>query len=364
MDSNDIPNHWNANVIITQIGNDAEQDDITTEQEYTTMMETELQEFEAKLAELCPQGMKVIFNLYSTLGGFDNRGGGQLPNEKLATLQLAQDVFVSFWGTIAQRFSSSQYNSCILAYNLKNEPQLNDIAAGLKTWEELAPLAVAAIRQHEPNKLIIVPAAGANVSLLKNLPSSLADDDNICLGANAYPFLDYQHSGIDGVGTDIPAPSNKKLKTKLGKPLGTFQHKQQKKVNKNLQAKLLPICITEEATSKEAEDAEIFMERLFSFFENENDDAGRGPNPKITPKKKCKKLGKISLLKKKNCLKKRNWQLALPQVDIDMWMHHAMYESAVWDPRVGPNPSDTAVDLPTLTSRGEVLHEYFQYNLP
>ncbi len=363
--SNDIANHWHANVIITQIGNDAEQDDVTTVQEYRAMMETELQEFENKLAELCPQGLKVIFNLYSTLGGFANRGeGGQLPNEKLATLQLAQTEFVDFWGEIAERFSDSEYNSCIYGYNLKNEPQLNDLAVGLQTWEELAPLAVAAIREHEPSKLIIVPAAGANVNLLKNLPSSLADDGNVCLGANAYPFLDYQHSGIDGVGTNIPAPSNKKLKTKLWKPLGTFQHKQQKKVDKELQSQLLPVCITEFAVSRFAQDADVFLERLFSSFENENDEAGRGSNVQVVKKKKCKKIGKTQgKAKKKKCLKKRNWQLNAPQVDIKLWMNHAMFESSVWDPRVGPSEGDTAVDLPTLNDRGEVIHEYLQYNL-
>jgi endoglucanase len=118
----------------------------------------------------------------------ENEGG---PKNTLWTDPAAQDNFIKLWVELSERLK--KYPVDRVAYGLMNEP----VASDPEDWNKLIVKAVQAVRQFEPNRVILI---GANRwQMPENFPylKVPTNDRNIILSLHTYAPLFFTHHTAD-----------------------------------------------------------------------------------------------------------------------------------------------------------------------
>lgn len=96
--------------------------------------------------------------------------------------------FVALWGQIASRYAGLSDQLC---FELLNEPHG---AMTPEAWNELLPMALAAVREHDPNRTVIVgPARMNDISALTQL--ALPADERLVVTVHYYAPFRFTHQG-------------------------------------------------------------------------------------------------------------------------------------------------------------------------
>lgn len=96
--------------------------------------------------------------------------------------------FVALWGQIASRYAGLSDQLC---FELLNEPHA---AMTPGAWNELLPMALAAVREHDPNRTVIAgPARMNDISALTQL--ALPADERLVVTIHYYAPFRFTHQG-------------------------------------------------------------------------------------------------------------------------------------------------------------------------
>lgn len=146
-------------------------------------------------------GVYLILNLHVPPGGFQSLGdGGALWDDP-----ENQDRFVALWRAIAQRY---RHEPGIAGYDLLNEPAPT---RDRQQWIDLAERTIAAIRDVDPDHLIVLERTNAVASDWASdadMNFFLASDDNVLYEFHFYsPFeFTHQHASWTDLGEGGPYP--------------------------------------------------------------------------------------------------------------------------------------------------------------
>lgn len=137
-------------------------------------------------------GVYLILNMHYPQGGFQSNGEGMA----LWDQPENQNRLVALWQAIAQRYKDE---TIIAGYDLVNEP----IAYSLKDWEGLAKRLVSAIREVDPNHLIIVERLNGvkgDWTTYDHLNFFLIPDPNIAYTFHFYHPFEFTHQNTSWTG--------------------------------------------------------------------------------------------------------------------------------------------------------------------
>ena len=98
-------------------------------------------------------GLKVVIDLHSPPGGKASPGGYVAAMGEFFTEPEAQRHFVEVWQRMARRFKGNQI---IWGFDLVNEPVDDQVSEGCQDWQGLALSAGKAIREIDPERVLIV----------------------------------------------------------------------------------------------------------------------------------------------------------------------------------------------------------------
>lgn len=138
--------------------------------------------------------LRVILDLHTVRShhfNAANEGG----HNTLFTDPKAMDTFVGLWRQLSARLHDQPVD--FLAYEIMNEP----VAENPEDWNKLVAVAHAALRQLEPNRVIVI---GSNLWQLPHTMPLLkvpAGDRNIILSTHSYSPLLLTHYTADWVPT-------------------------------------------------------------------------------------------------------------------------------------------------------------------
>ena len=145
-------------------------------------------------------GQKYKYSVIFTLA--PQPGGDEAEYWNNAALQAS---IVNLWKQIAQHYKG---NTTVAGFDILNEPvpPTNDGAQAAKMWGTLATQLIQAIRQVDPNRMVVVePAPWADVNAL-NFLTPLAFS-NVVYSIHFYHPYTLTHQGIYGNPTGVPYPS-------------------------------------------------------------------------------------------------------------------------------------------------------------
>ncbi|MBN8548558.1 MAG: cellulase family glycosylhydrolase [Deltaproteobacteria bacterium] len=349
----DLSETWGVNLVRIQIGDNARMDGLVGD-DYLDMMRERMDLLDQKLPFFAANNIKVVFALYSPPGGFETR---EAPSHYLMFSQAAlQTQLIAMWEEIAERYKD---NANIYAFDLLNEPAMRQsmLGAGAKNWNQLLPDLIQAVRAKAPNSKIIVKSLYGDPSKLSALPA--LNYSNLIYSYHAYPFLEYQHSGIDNLAFSQTRPSATQVEKKLLKLLGGFYAKQMARYNAGEISQFPPeLNVGEAAISACATEGGEFLDSLLNVLEKEGDNAAL-----------LKFAAKYTAKAKKKRAKRRLPPLKKPaSADFAKWITHTSYtihafaEADVWDPRNVCDSSGVISRSDSTTDRGEVLQSYFSRN--
>lgn len=350
----DLADNWGINVVRIQIGNNQTMDGLVGD-DYLEMMRGRMDLLDSKLSIFADHNIKVVFALYSPPGGFETR---EAPSHyEMFSQASLQDDYIAMWQEIAQRYKD---NANIYAFDLLNEPAMRAsmLGEGAKNWNQLLPTVIDAVRAIAPDAKIMVKSLYGDPSKLSALPA--LNYENIIYSYHAYPFLDYQHSGVDNAPFSQSRPAAQQVEKKLMKLLGGFYAKQLGQYNAGQIPQFPPsVNVGEAAVSACAFEGAEFLDSLLSVLEKEGDNAAL-----------MKFVAKHTKKAKKKRKKKGLKPLPKPTADnFKKWITHHSYtihafgEAQVWDPRaVCSTAGNLDLDLENVTDRGEVLQSYFARN--
>ncbi len=145
-------------------------------------------------------GQKYKYSVIFTLA--PQPGGDKAEYWKNTALQ---NSIVNLWKQIAQHYKG---NTTVAGFDIMNEPvpPTNDGTQAAKMWATLATQLIQAIRQVDPNRMVVVePAPWADVDAL-NFLTPLAFS-NVVYSIHFYHPYTLTHQGIYGNPTGVPYPS-------------------------------------------------------------------------------------------------------------------------------------------------------------
>ena len=168
--------------------------------------------------------LRVILDLHTVRShhfNAANEGG----HNTLFSDPKAQDSFISLWRQLSARLRDQPVD--FLAYEIMNEP----VAPNPEDWNKLVAAAHAALRQLEPNRVIVI---GSNMWQMPHTMPLLkipAGDRNIILSTHSYSPLLFTHYTADWVpiktytggvhypGPVVPRETHAELLAKFGPDL-------------------------------------------------------------------------------------------------------------------------------------------------
>ena len=347
---------WGINLARIQVGDNGRMDGAVG-QEYLDMMEGAFALVDSKLPLFAQNNIKVVFTLYSPPGGFLTRQ--KVPHHAMFSDQGLQQDFIRIWETIIDRYGN---NPAIYAFDLSNEPaeDRKSVCATCKTWAQLVPDVVAAIRAKNSSVRLIIKPPYANSSKLGQMP--ILDDPLIIYNYHAYPFIRYQHAGLDGISSTIARPTTQavqqatygRLRAFLAK--WTAAHKEGR-----VKSPVPTINVGEVTVSSCAAEAGVFLNDMLGAIEG-NFDAIDGTALKLSCNSIKKKNERAKCNKRAKALMRKYPLVPAMRKAHTSWTHHGFNDATVWDPRYACSPTNEFFVSPTETDRETVLRAYFSRN--
>lgn len=157
----------------------------TSEEAPYTIDESFLEYVDWAIEQSLKNDLMVIFNIHHYEEIFDN------PAQE-------KDKFLSIWEQISLRYKDQPAE---VLFEILNEPHGN-LTADL--WNQLLPLGLEQIREHNPNRTVVIGAAewgGINGLLKLDIP----DDGNLIVTVHYYEPFQFTHQGAEWVEGDADA---------------------------------------------------------------------------------------------------------------------------------------------------------------
>jgi hypothetical protein len=321
------------------------------------MMERVFTLVDEKLPIFAQNNIKVVFSLYSPPGGFQTRI--KIPHHAMFSQPELQQDFIRMWETIIDRYGN---NPAIYAFDLSNEPAENKkaVCSTCKTWAQLVPDVVNAIRAKNTSVRLIVKAPYANAAKLGQMP--IFDDPLIIYNYHAYPFTRYQHTGLNKTNGPIARPSTQAVQQATYGRLRGFFMKWDAAYKKGLVRSSTPsINVGEFAVSSCAQEAGTFLDDILGTSEG-NFSTIDGDVLQASCKALKKKKARARCMKQAKALKRKYPLIAAMKKAHTSWTYHGFDDALVWDPRYACTPTNEFVVSPTDTDRETVLRAYFSRN--
>lgn len=150
-----------------------------------------------RVQELVTQARAHDLNIVLDLHHYRQISGEPLdPGEPQVAASLVEDRLVEMWRQIAVRFRDEPNNSVM--FELLNEPNGTMTPA---RWNALLPRVLAAVRQSNPDRIVIVgPTSWNDASALGGL--SLPDDPRLVVTIHSYAPTRFTFQGADWIGPD------------------------------------------------------------------------------------------------------------------------------------------------------------------
>lgn len=350
----ELANTWGINVVRVQVGDDFNMDGVTGN-DYVAMMEGRMAVLDQKLPLFAAHNIKVVFALYSPPGGFERRDA---PSHYLMfSRPELQPEFISMWQRIAQRYKD---NPTILAFDLLNEPAMRGslVASGAKTWNQLLPEAIEAVRAIAPNSRIMVKSLYGDPTNLAKLPA--LHYENLIYSYHAYPYLRYQHSGIDTAPFAVKRPAPAQVQKKMKSLLGRFYLKQMNYFNKRKIGSFPPIVnVGEAAVSACAQEGAAYLDSILAVLERD----GKPERAALKFAQKHSKAGRRKRIRRGlRPLPAPNAKQLQRFIRHHSYTIHAFGEAEVWDPRTECSAQGAFARAGAHTDRSIVLQSYFSRN--
>ena len=140
------------------------------------------------------KGFYVILNMHHYNQLF---GDALLPNEVAVDPMILEDRFVNMWRQIALRF---QNRSPKLVFELLNEPHGR---MGGEAWNTLAAKALAAVRETDPTRTVIIGPGNYN-SIAELAKLRLPPDKNLIVAIHNYDPFAFTHQGATWLPFKLP----------------------------------------------------------------------------------------------------------------------------------------------------------------
>lgn len=155
-------------------------------------------EIEATVADLKSAGLNVIVDLHTIPDG-----GGSRPGAIEAV--LADDQSFVAYTQLAASFAKRLAETSGVALELINEPVIDCENATPKRWPTMIEQLHQAAREAAPNlTLVVTGGCWGDAEMLKDLPKSVINDENVIFTFHSYaPFL-LTHQGATWAGDFIP----------------------------------------------------------------------------------------------------------------------------------------------------------------
>lgn len=176
---------WKANIVRWQLGATSYPSGLDTPT-YSTALNNEIAKLDALLPNLSSQGFKVVVDLHSL-------------SSHLFLGKTQQDQLRAAWGALAGHYASSSYSSCILGYDLANEPTCGTLGDDALSWNELIQSLTATIRRNDTTHAVIVESEGTGEALGFNWLRPV-DDSNAIYSFHSYEPTYYTHQYVTAYG--------------------------------------------------------------------------------------------------------------------------------------------------------------------
>jgi endoglucanase len=189
---------------------------------YSAWLETALTRFDEILPEFQASGIRVVLNLFTPPGGFQN-DPSCTSLHRMFCESWAQEQFISTWQKIAQRYKG---NTQIMGFDIVNEPAFRKSASGLKDWNQLVTDTILAIRAIDPDRTIIIEPPFGDIFRIDQL--QIQKFSNLIYSPHFYYTLTFQHQGLYGQKLGISYPTKKFNKKTLEQKLERVKRFQKK----------------------------------------------------------------------------------------------------------------------------------------
>ncbi len=146
-----LANEWHANLIRWQIIRSNHEAQSQTN--YDQWLDGMLAKTDQVLEWSKKRRVKVVLDLHSPPGGQLSQGGYVAAMGEIFNRPEAQEHFIEVWRKMARRYKG---NSVIWGFDLVNEPVDDQTAPGCQDWQGLALSAGRAIREIDPERILIV----------------------------------------------------------------------------------------------------------------------------------------------------------------------------------------------------------------
>ena len=171
--------------------------DNATVAEYEAWLESALEHLDSLLPFFRQVGIKILLDLHTAPGGRDPKN--QWP---LFYNQTHQNTFLNVWEKMANRYKNETQ---IMGFDLVNEPNDQDLAAGLLNWRDLAIATIQRIRTIDPQRTIFIEASpNGNVYTLPTFEP--VPFDNIIYSFHMYRPLEFTHQNVFTNDTPVYYP--------------------------------------------------------------------------------------------------------------------------------------------------------------
>lgn len=150
-----LADQWGANLIRWQLirSNSSVAKDEVGFEGYDKWLDELLAKTDDVLKWADKRGVKVVLDLHSPPGGKTSQGGYVAAMGSIFTDPAAQKHFVEVWQKMAKRYKG---NTTIWGFDLVNEPVDDSTAEGCEDWQSLALTVGKAVREIDPDRVLIV----------------------------------------------------------------------------------------------------------------------------------------------------------------------------------------------------------------